>query len=163
MPEYIIYKDCMPFVRFKESDAAFDVQVKGFSWERPSWCLAGDDEQAQPEEQTQGQGGSDGDSEQSNPPEEEPVTPPANQGDDDDDDGEEEEESEWEDAPSSSSINVNAASPSQLQSINGVGPVTATSIIANRPYSNPAQLLLISTSVNWAQLHLTAAIYFGEP
>ena len=38
-------------------------------------------------------------------------------------------------------ININTASESQLDTLPGIGPVTAQKIIASRPYSTPEELL----------------------
>lgn len=41
----------------------------------------------------------------------------------------------------SGQININSASQSELEALSGIGPVTASKIVAGRPYSSPEELL----------------------
>jgi len=60
-----------------------------------------------------------------------------------------------------STININQATQSQLESLWGIGPVTATKIIADRPYSRPEELLekkLVKTNV-WEKIKDQISVY----
>ncbi|MBA7483425.1 hypothetical protein ES707_18940 [subsurface metagenome] len=46
-------------------------------------------------------------------------------------------------AAAAGKININTASPAQLESLPGIGPKRAESIIANRPYSSPEEITKI--------------------
>jgi DNA uptake protein ComE-like DNA-binding protein len=46
-------------------------------------------------------------------------------------------------SPSSKRVNINRASPAELESLPGIGPVLASRIIASRPYSSEQDLLKV--------------------
>lgn len=65
------------------------------------------------------------------------------------------------DPPKPDSINVNAASLTELTEIKGIGLAKGKELIEKRPYQTAEDLIAVTESANWLELVENGDIWFG--
>ncbi|MEM6432399.1 MAG: hypothetical protein AAF773_00860 [Cyanobacteria bacterium P01_D01_bin.115] len=72
-------------------------------------------------------------------------------------------EESWEIAPNESSLNVNTATLSELEGLEGVGLTIGRRLIEQRPLRVVEDAIAVSNRPDWQGLYDKQLIYFGAP